>query len=81
MNVTWWLVSSGLILILAVVILMVAARRRGYPRAQRLNDESSKPAHVLTRELVHEIRNPLNSVNLNLQILEEDLSAEKPSAL
>ena len=80
MNVTWWLIPSGLILILAVGILMVAARRRGYPRAQRLNDESSKPAHVLTRELVHEIRNPLNSVNLNLQILEEDLSAEKPSA-
>ena len=80
MNLTWWLVSSGLILILAVVILMVAARRRGYPRAQRLNDESSKPAHVLTRELVHEIRNPLNSVNLNLQILEEDLSLENPSS-
>ena len=80
MNVTWWLVPSGLILILAVSILMVAARRRRYPRAQRLNNEHAKPTHPLTRELVHEIRNPLNSVNLNLQILEEDLSAENPSS-
>ena len=80
MNVTWWLIPSGLILILAVGILVVAARRRGYPRAQRLNTESPKPAHPLTRELVHEIRNPLNSVNLNLQILEEDLAAENPSS-
>ena len=80
MNVTWWLVPSGLILILAVGILMVAARRRGYPRAQRLNNEPAKPAHAPTRELVHEIRNPLNSINLNLQILEEDLSAENPSS-
>ena len=79
MNVTWWLVPIGIILILAIGILRVAARRR-YPRAQRLNNEHSKPTHPLTRELVHEIRNPLNSVNLNLQILEEDLSAEKPSS-
>lgn len=80
MNVTWWLVPSGLILIFAVGILMVAARRRGYPRAPTLNNEPSKPAHAPTRELVHEIRNPLNSINLNLQILEEDLSAENPSS-
>ncbi len=80
MNVTWWLVPSGLILILAVGTLMVAARRRGYPRAPRLNHEPAKPAHAPTRELVHEIRNPLNSINLNLQILEEDLSAENPSS-
>lgn len=80
MNVTWWLIPSGLILILAVAILTVVARRRGYPHAPRRNDEFSKPAHGLTRELVHEIRNPLNSINLNLQILEEDLSTENPSA-
>ncbi len=80
MNVTWWLVSSGLVLILAVGILAIVARRRGYPRAQRLNNEPAKPAHALTRELVHEIRNPLNSINLNLQILEEDLSPENPNS-
>ena len=80
MNVTWWLVSSELILILAIGILMVVARRRRYLRAQRLNNEPAKPAHALTRELVHEIRNPLNSINLNLQILEEDLSIENPNA-
>ena len=78
MNVTWWLVSSGIILILAVCILTVVARRRRYLHAQKLSDEHAKATPPLTRELVHEIRNPLNSVNLNLQILEEDLSAENP---
>ena len=76
MHVTWWLVSSGIILILAVGILVVAARRQRYLRAQELNNEHPKPTHILTRELIHEIRNPLNSINLNLQILEEDLSPE-----
>ena len=76
MNVTWWLIPSGLILILAVGILTIVTRQRKYLRAQKLNNEHSKPTNGLTRELVHEIRNPLNSINLNLQILEEDLSAE-----
>ena len=80
MNVTWWLVSSGIILIFAVCILTVVARRRRYLHAQKLSDEHTKPAPPLTRELVHEIRNPLNSVNLNLQILEEDLSAENANS-
>ena len=75
MNVTWWLVPSGLILILAVCILTIVVRRR-YSRAQKLNNEYAKPIHILTRELIHEIRNPLNSINLNLQILEEDLSTQ-----
>jgi len=30
--------------------------------------------NTLTRKLIHEIRNPLNSVSLNLQLLEENLS-------
>ena len=76
MHVTWWLVSSGIILILAVGILAVVARRQRYLRAQELNNKHPKPTHILTRELIHEIRNPLNSINLNLQILEEDLSTE-----
>ena len=80
MNVTWWLVSSGIILIFAVCILIVVTRRRRYLHARKLSNEHPKPTPPLTRELVHEIRNPLNSVNLNLQILEEDLSAEKPSS-
>ena len=80
MNVTWWLVSSGIILILAVCILTVIARRRRYLHGQKLNRDHPKPTPPLTRELVHEIRNPLNSINLNLQILEEDLSIEKRSS-
>lgn len=80
MNVAWLLIPSGLILILTVGILMVAARRRGNPHAHKLNSISPKPTHVITGELVHEIRNPLNSINLNLQILEEDLSTENRSS-
>ena len=80
MNVAWWLIPSGLILILAVGILTVVARRRRYPRAQKFNRAATKPTNALTRELVHEIRNPLNSINLNLQILEEDLSTENRGA-
>lgn len=80
MNVTWWWVSSGILLILAVCILTVVTRRRRSLRAQKLSDEHAKLTHPLTRELVHEIRNPLNSINLNLQILEEDLSAENPNS-
>ena len=77
MNVTWWLIPSGLILILAVGFLIVAAQRRRL-RPQEPNSEPTKPAHPTTRELVHEIRNPLNSISVNLQILEEDLSADDP---
>ena len=80
MNVTWWLIPSGLILVLAVGILIVAAKRRRYLRPQAFNNEPTK-AHLTTRELVHEIRNPLNSISINLQILEEDLSAGNPSSL
>ena len=80
MNISWWFVLSGLILILVVGVLIIAARRRGYLHAQKLDRESFTLTHGLTRELVHEIRNPLNSINLNLQILEEDLSAENPGA-
>ena len=80
MNVTWWLVPSGLILILAVGILIIVVRRRRYLRAQKPDNKQAKPTHLLTRELVHEIRNPLNSINLNLQILEEDLSTENRSS-
>ena len=76
MNVTWWLIPSGLILILVVGFLIVAARRRRPLQAQGPNSESTKPAPSTTRELVHELRNPLNSISVNLQILEEDLSAE-----
>ena len=78
MNVTWWLIPSGLILILAVGFLIVAARRRRPLHDQEPNNEPTKSAHPTTRELVHEIRNPLNSISVNLQILEEDLSAEDP---
>ena len=41
---------------------------------QLTGGKSPKPSDALIRELVHEIRNPLNSISLNLQLLAEDLS-------
>jgi signal transduction histidine kinase len=47
-------------------------------RSQRLEEkaaESERMAYIgtLASGLAHEIRNPLNSVNLNMQMLEEEL--------
>ncbi len=41
---------------------------------QQTEGKNPEPVNTLARELVHEIRNPLNSINLNLQLLEEDLA-------
>ena len=84
MNGAWLFVPSGLILILAVGTLIAAARRRRDVHAKNISsDTHPTPTYILARELVHEIRNPLNSINLNLQILEEDLSdnSENPDDL
>lgn len=62
------------VLLVAAFLLIVALLRRG----QRLEEqaaESERLAYVgtLASGLAHEIRNPLNSLNLNMQMLEEEL--------
>ena len=77
MGIPWWLfLLTGSLLILVVLVITVGVIRRRQGRRPTLPSETSSDqfdAHA--RELVHEIRNPLNSVSLNLQLIEEDLSA------
>ena len=77
MGFPWWLFPlAGSFLILVILIITVGViRRRRSRRPTATSEKSSVPFHALGRELVHEIRNPLNSVNLNLQLIEEDLAA------
>src|SRR5215204_5347340 len=63
-------------LVLAGLVAVVAYRR--YERLQRRARHSERLAELgtLTGGLAHEIKNPLSTVQLNLQLLEEDLRAE-----
>ena len=64
-----WAVDFLLIIVCMSVVGNWLARRQ-----QQADGQLPKPISVLSQELVHEIRNPLNSISLNLQLLEEDLS-------
>lgn len=50
--------------------------------AERQAQEAEQMAYVgtLASGLAHEIRSPLNSLNLNMQMLQEEMSEEDPSA-
>ena len=81
MGIHWWLfplMGSVLILVILAILAGVVKRwqaRRPTPTGEQSSDQLDSHA----RELIHEIRNPLNSVNLNLQLIEEDLtSVESP---
>ena len=83
MSLAWWvfpLTGSLLILIILLVTIRMIRRQRDC-RPTATAEEPSDQFNALTRELVHEIRNPLNSVNLNLQLIEEDLAViQSPQA-
>jgi signal transduction histidine kinase len=72
----------GMLIALAVIVpIGVWARRRLLARIEAL-DRRARDAErlaelgTLTSGLAHEIKNPLSTVQLNLQLLQEDLSAE-----
>ena len=72
--------TTGLIAGLTLIALLLAYLTiwRLWVRSQRLAEqarESERLAYVgtLASGLAHEIRNPLNSLNLNMQLLEEEL--------
>jgi signal transduction histidine kinase len=65
-------------LTLVVLIFAYAVIWRLWRRAQRLEEHAADAERLATigtlaSGLAHEIRNPLNSLNLNMQLLEEDL--------
>ncbi len=70
-------------LTLVVLILAQVVIWRLWRRGQRLQEqaqESERMAYIgtLASGLAHEIRNPLNSLNLNMQMLEEELAVRPP---
>ena len=69
----WFFPAMGSLLLGLVIVAGVISRRWNRRRAS-LAEEATDPFDVLARELVHEIRNPLNSIGLHLQLLEEDFS-------
>src|ERR1700728_1401384 len=76
----WGLLSGGLIgLILTAFVAAFAHARneRLQERARRI--ERLAELGALTGGLTHEIKNPLSTIQLNLQLLREDLMPESPT--
>jgi signal transduction histidine kinase len=73
---TLWIGGLTLLLVTVAVVLLSILIRRG-ERLEHQAEEAERLAYVgtLAAGLAHEIRNPLNSLNLNMQLLEEDLPA------
>ncbi len=68
------LTTATLLGALMLVWHMIQSTRR--LEAQRYEAQEMATLGALAANLAHEIRNPLNSINLNLEMLGEDLSAE-----
>lgn len=60
-------------LLVAFVFVWLLIQRTRRLEAQRHEAEEMAALGGLAANLAHEIRNPLNSINLNLELLEEDL--------
>lgn len=71
-------VIGGVTLIIVVLaFVLISALVRHGQRLQEQKQEAERLAYLgtLAAGLAHEIRNPLNSLNLNMQMLEEDLGS------
>jgi len=64
-------------LAVAFVLVWVMIQRTRRLEASTREAEEFAALGTLAANLAHEIRNPLNSINLNLELLEEDLSGEE----
>ncbi len=63
-------------LLLAFVLVWHVIQRSRRLEAQAREAEEFAALGTLAANLAHEIRNPLNSINLNLELLEEDLEGQ-----
>jgi len=76
----WWFLLAGVVLGGPLwVALTLYAGRRLWRSARRLTARSRGREHLaelgrLTAGLAHEIKNPLSTINVNLQLLAEDLA-------
>jgi signal transduction histidine kinase len=66
-------VSSMLLLVMAYVAVWLLLRRSEQLELQAVEAERLAYLGTLASGLAHEIRNPLNSLNLNMQMLEEEI--------
>jgi len=78
-----WLLCGLLIgwfssLIVAAIVASVAYRRVIDLQRRTLQAERLAELGVLTGGLAHEIKNPLSTIGLNLQLLQEDLDPNNP---
>lgn len=78
----WWGLAAGVSLsVLGAAVAGVAAYRRFVVLERRARDaERLAELGTLTGGLAHEIKNPLSTVQLNLQLLQEDLHDLSPPA-
>lgn len=77
-----WLMAAGWAgsLVMAVGAAVAVAHRR-FVRLERRAQQAERLAELgtLTGGLAHEIKNPLSTVQLNLQLLQEDLDPHNPA--
>src|SRR5450631_1965758 len=74
----FWGMASGLVVSGAVGAAVTAVAFRRFVILTKRTREAERLAELgtLTGGLAHEIKNPLSTVQLNLQLLQEDLSPE-----
>src|SRR5213595_3160410 len=76
----WGLLLGCAVTLIAAAVGMVWMRRRIATLERRaVQAERLAELGALTGGLAHEIKNPLSTVQLNLQLLREDLMPENPS--
>ena len=73
---------TGLLIGLAIAAAVGAGWYRRYARLQQRARQAERLAELgtLTSGLAHEIKNPLSTISLNLQLLREDLPDVASSA-
>lgn len=80
---TWvsWLLLGGWVVSLLLVLLIGGSMHRRLLRLARRVHDAERLAELgtLTGGLAHEIKNPLSTVQLNLQLLMEDLTPDNPA--